>query len=147
MAHLIQKWIANDGSEWRSEREALKRDELLQAVDVALQPLGPRIENSREYRQHSPATVRVVRLALYVLVKPYLQWAIDAQKEKGWSDERIAMEGSYGWFGRMLDSSCAPLELAYGRIGCIDESNREWQQPYYASNPPKDAVCIEASHV
>jgi hypothetical protein len=67
-----------------------------------------------------------------------LKWWIDDQKKKGQTDaELIACHPS--WFCRMLDGGHAPLDRAYNRLCCIDEQNREWNQPYFAMNPPADA--------
>lgn len=40
MPKKITKWEANDGSEWKTEKEAITRDELLEKIEKAMEPLG-----------------------------------------------------------------------------------------------------------
>jgi hypothetical protein len=143
MAKQIIKWKANDGSEWRCQADAEKRDALLKQVAAILEPLGERVSGTR-YRQHDKATVVAVRLALHEAAKPYLGWWFDQQKAAGKTDYELAVGIHPSWQGRMLDCGCAPLEHAYSRICCIDSQFREWEQPYYATHTPENAVEVGA---
>lgn len=140
MATLIQKWRASDGSEWNSQAAADERDSIMAQVSEAMRPLGERdsrMMNGDGFIQHDEASVIRAKLAIHAIAKAGpLKWWIDEQIMKhGKTDKFLALDIHPGWQGRMLDGGCEPLERAYRRFCCIDASNREWQQPYYAANP------------
>lgn len=127
-------YIANDGARFRDEAECLKRDALIVAVDVIMAPLGARpvddgckFANGGGYVQHDAATVNRVKIALGNLTLAHNPW-IDV---KGTPLENVHPS----WWGRMLDDVSDPIETAWRRIYCFDETGREWGQPYYALNP------------
>jgi len=50
--------------------------------------------------------------------------------------ERVLEQGAFacrhGMVGRVISDCDSDFWRAWGRIGCIDDKYREWEQPYYA---------------
>lgn len=150
---IITKYKAKDGSEWDSELAATTREQLIDEVDKAMQPLGstPREVsgeiNTEGYVQQTKEVVLACKASLFDIANrpEILKTWIDRQKnENGKTDKSLIGEVHPSWFGRMLDGDCAPLGDAYQRLCCIDEQYREWNQGYFAKNPPKDPECLRA---
>jgi hypothetical protein len=153
MAEPIIVWKATDGSQWKDEEAARKRDALCADVAEALLPLGAKPDgtdfaNGGGFVQHTEAQVRRVRRELYSIanVKGILKWWFDSQREDhAQTEEALKMGIHPSWYRRMLDGAHAPLDRAYGRLNCIDGQFREWGQPYYADHPDEaKQVCLNA---
>lgn len=135
-------YIANDGSEWKTEEEALLRDSMFSRVEnimASLKPV-PKDGNFEGYVQQYPSTIEEVkrRLLLVVLDSSWLAKDIrSCMAEKGWSQEEFTRNVHAAWFCRMLDGTRCPLSNAYYRLYRIDDQGREWNQPYFALNPGK----------
>lgn len=130
-------FVANDGSRWDTAEQALARDALIVEVDRIMAPMGKRPEgsdfaNGAGCIQHVPATLALVRSRLYEASRPALGWWYDDQKKR---HGREPVDAHASWFTRMLDGKNGPLSTAWYRFQCIDQSGREWGQPYFANNP------------
>lgn len=80
--------------------------------------------NGGGYIQHTPATFAAFLAAVQGLFDkhaPSLAKMFSAQPR--------------GFVGRYLDDGGSPLYSVYMRICMIDDSYREWGQPYYAIHP------------
>lgn len=146
MAIPIVRYQARDGSVWNSEAAADRRDRLNFEVAQVMAGLTPRpkaLEDNKGYLQHSAASVLNVSRLLMSLAAPFLgaDW-MQRQRAKH-SEDEIAL-GIRGCFGRICDGDDSePLQRAYSRMLCIDDQNREWQQPYFAINPDAKRVMVE----
>jgi hypothetical protein len=140
MATRIEKWRANDGSEWASQAKAEDRDALLAQVAEAMSALRPvpnecNFANGGGFVQQATAAVQQTKEALYELAKPHIaDWIQGQAKEHGTTEDALIYNTHPSWFCRMLDG-CDPLERAYGRLCHIDKDGREWGQSYYAMHP------------
>jgi hypothetical protein len=145
MATAITKYRANDGTEFNSAERADQHDGIIVAVDRAMSHLTPRpkaLEENKGYVQHTRLAVLRASTELFALARHRLgeEW-VARQKSLGHDEEEIAMHVK-GIYGRIADG-CAPLDRAYTRLLCIDEQNREWQQPYYAINPSAERRMVQ----
>ena len=144
----ITKYVADDGSEWGDEFAAKNRESLVLAVRDAMTFLKPTPNdlNWEGYVQQTPTLVLQCKCNLFAIANQdgILKCWIDRQKnDHGKTEEDLIVDCHPSWFGRILDGSCRPLETAYGRLCCIDEKCREWNQPYFALNPSKGRdVCV-----
>ena len=141
----VTRYQANDGSEWDTAEKAHKRDAMSSAVDSAMCLLRdvPSELNWEGFVQQDPETIREVKRRLFEIANVHgvLKWWIDSQqKEHSKTENDLAQNCHPSWFVRLLDGGSRPLGIAYGRLCAIDEHGREWNQPYYANNPPKGAV-------
>lgn len=139
---------ANDGSRWDTPAQASERDELLAAVEAAMQPLGKHDDgcafvNGAGYYQHTQEACDAARNGLWSLTRRPLELWIANQREKYGTTEDEVSKCHPSWFLRMLDGSCPPLEKAWSRFYCMDDQCREWGQPYYASHQNEaQQVCL-----
>jgi hypothetical protein len=130
----VTRYVANDGSEWPTAKEADWRDAEARVADEALEILGPRPDllgftNGNGYMQHDPSDVLKVRSYLVEAAKLFVP---------GFSDifaRPIEDLHPHGIVGRILSDRGGPLDRAWSRLMCIDGEGREWGQPYFALNP------------
>lgn len=108
----VTRYVASDGSEWVTPAAAKLREHLLGKIDEAMRPLG-------SHPQLRP--------------KEYAQHATGIR-------DRVATR--LAALGATADDARQPVMTALGRLFCIDDQDREWEQPYFASHPPADAVCV-----
>jgi hypothetical protein len=138
------KFVANDGSEWDDENSAHFREDMVASVDAALSLLKPVPNdcNWKGYVQQDADAVRKVKTMLFNIAnqKGVLKWWIDSQKREHGQTEAELIDAHPSWFGRMLDGSHRPLERAYGRLCCIDDQDREWNQPYFVTHPEESGL-------
>lgn len=129
----ITKFVANDGSEWKSESGAIQRDALIIAVNEAMRPL----EMSEAYRkaieagdgwyQHDLLSVHSAREAILALARPIYAQHYPAFNTHGSEVHPLSI------IGRILDDGDRnPISDAWRRFANIDETGREFQQCYYA---------------
>lgn len=125
------RFVADDGSEWKTVEEASKRDQLQRYRAGINEILGSKRpnHNGEEYVQHDARAVALFiqgvagGLAAYVSLEMKDKW----------------LECPRGIVGRYLDDSDSPFYRDYWRLICIDSQNREWGQPYFANNPNAEA--------
>ncbi|MCK9279314.1 MAG: hypothetical protein M0P71_01730 [Melioribacteraceae bacterium] len=132
---IITKYQAIDGSEWNTEEECNTREKMIEQVDNAMSLLKPipKELNWEGYVQQSAEVVKECKRKLFNIVnqKDILGEAIKWQIKK--YDTKFE-EVYSSWFCGMLDENNAPLYNAYNRLCNIDKENKEWNQPYYATN-------------
>jgi len=143
----ITKYKANDGSEWDSLAGALNREDMIVSVGCAMMNLKdtPSDLNWDGYIQHSEESLAECKRDLFSIVnqeRVLAGWIEDQMKSHGKTTDDLIYNCHPSWFGRMLDGAHTPLTRAYGRLCCIDDLCREWNQPYFVSNTPKNAVCV-----
>lgn len=69
----ITKFKANDGSEWNTEEDALRRDEMIAKVDAVMAPLGttPKaVSDGEGWLQHNPDTVLKCKQGILDICRP-----------------------------------------------------------------------------
>jgi hypothetical protein len=151
--HTKTKFVANDGSEYDDAAHALKRDEMIVAVEKALSNLSPipddiNFLNGHGYIQQEQDGIGQCKWDLYQIANQegVLKWWIDDQKNKhGKTDDDLVLNCHPSYFCRMLDGDHEPLDRAYNRLCCIDKKLREWGQMYYVSHPEAaDQICLNA---
>lgn len=143
----VTQYKTVDGYIYRDEKAAKRHEEILYRVQAALEKLPEvnlkYLSSGEGYYQHELKNVTAFRWAIYEIAQDVMKEDIKRQKEEfGKTDTYLAYKTHPSWFGRLLDGECPPLEKAYVRMACIDGLCREWEQPYFANNPNKDAVCI-----
>ena len=127
---IIEKYVANDGTEFRNGKDALHRDELLNSISsieklLPTRPDDANFANGHGYIQHKYETIEKVKGFLYELC------LIESPSLSEYNFD------SYG-FVRSLDDSSSPLYKLYYRIVmCVDDQLREYGQPYFANHPDK----------
>lgn len=145
---VVTRYKANDGSEWQSEDDCKFRDSMIAEVNVAMSVLKatPTECNWKGYIQQDASAVKRCKEILFAIAnrEGVLKWWIDRQKqEHGKTDADLIGSTHASWFGRMLDGGHDPLWSAYSRLCAIDKDNREWNQPYCATNPGEgEMVCV-----
>lgn len=108
---------ATDGSRWDNERLAIARDMLHKMAVEAERPLGKRPNlNSEEYFQHSAENYDEAR-------RDY---------------ETLATAHCGSLNPRVVTDSDDPVSKLCHRFLAIDSQGREWQQPYFVANTPKN---------
>lgn len=137
----ITMYESDDGGLFRDLGACLKRDAEVAICRAVLSPLGDvRLEHN-EYVQHDPAVVVAVRAA-FVRAAPL-------KTANGYAEALRAIESgatlATSLIGRLLDAQ--PWDRAWGRLCCIDEQGREWNQPYFAINGNPNGRAITASEV
>ena len=121
----ITMYQTRDGSRFESKVAAASHEQRLNEVDAAESPLGPKWQdedckfaNGHGYIQHSATAVSGVRAHL----------------------KRITNNAH----PRVLDDGGDPAYRLFQRLACIDETNREWGQPYFALHPDVgDQKCLQ----
>ena len=143
----VTRYEASDGSIWSSVRDAEFRERLIEDVKAAMSGLKPYPSESNwnGYVQQCPNAVQLCKEKLHRIanVEGVLKWWFDSQKVDHGKTDKDLIACHPSWPARMLEGSHGPLSSAYHRLMRIDDSSREWNQPYYADNPGtgKD-VCV-----
>lgn len=127
-------YVAKDGSRWDDERQAVRREALIDAcVDIGSM-LPPRPElfgNFDGFIQHDPATVAEVKRRLLAIAKR----EIVGDKTGTWFDEPTHLIHPRGVVGRVISESDGPIYRLWYRLMCMDDESREWDLPYHAIHP------------
>lgn len=144
---IVTRFKANDGSEWNTETECRAQDAMIVEVAAALAQLKPTPTdcNWDGYVQQNSAAVTRCKEMLYKIANRdgVLKWWLDSQKKNHNKTDADLIRCHPSYFGRMLDGGHAPLSKAYIRLCCIDDAQREWNQPFYAINPDKGVMkCV-----
>lgn len=128
----IVVYRAEDGTLFGSPGEAIDHEALLSQIEIAMKSLGPRPQLADGcWKQHDGFACRLARrmiVRIYATRNPEYEqrWKLIESTED--IDPRTHV------IGRILDGG--PLAQAWQRLSCIDwETYREYDQPYYASNP------------
>lgn len=131
----VQRYKAEDGTEFATADEAIRRDQLLADIAFALLPIGEQPErgfsNGEGYIQHEAEAVLRVKSELVRLARRELRGDFPILRVPP------AEIHNHSFMGRLLDECSRPLYRAWWRLMCIDEQHREWGQPYFALNPDK----------
>lgn len=106
---------ARDGRSFKTSTARLKHERELDEVSAILDPIGPppRNHNGDTYIQRG-TEVR--------------QMLINKLKATPYKHPRHA------------DDSRSPYQEAWYRVMCMDETGREWGQPYFANHPNEKAT-------
>lgn len=145
MTTAVQMWRANDGAMFNTEAEAIERDAIIAQVKSAMLPLGKSHGACRftgnGFIQHSRLAVTAAKVALLEITRPLLAKWFAEREAKNPNIDWLEVHG--GWFGRLLDGSCDPVERAWGRMCRIDGKCREWDQQFFAANPDDgEQICL-----
>ena len=135
----IEKFVAEDGSEYTSESLALRRDELIVLVSGIMGTLTPRPDscdfgNGRlGYIQQKARTVNAAIESILDLCRDDLKGSF--QKWLDAADKEGAFKYRNSMLCRLIGECCAsPLSSAWGRFCCMDGAYREWGQPYFVTH-------------
>lgn len=134
----IDKWVARDGSEWKTEDDARNRETLLDKIDeieswLPSKPDDISFTNGHGYIQHSKKVLERARAEM-----------TDLACKHSFSDIYKYDIHSYA-FGRYLEDSDMPLYKLYIRIVlCVDDNTwREYGQTYYANHSDEaEQICL-----
>jgi hypothetical protein len=139
----VQKFLADDGTQFDTEHDAMQHESLCQEIWRLMQKLRPlpdlphcEFANGAGYVQQIPADFLHVQAELARIAQRsfpsgnfshHFDHAINATKPAG-----------HTFIGRLMDDGCpSPVSRAWNRIMCTDDQFREWGQPYYAMHPEK----------
>jgi hypothetical protein len=137
------RYIAEDGTEFRSEADCISHEALCAEIAEVMSTLparpdddGCNFSNGGGYIQHSPAAFYTAREAL-------LRMAGRIFPHK-WFEQSIADKSIHpSWAGWMIDEASAPLSRAWYRFMCVDADLREWGQPFFRDHPDEaKQVCL-----
>ena len=134
----VTRYLSDDDMLWTTEDQAWARDALIASCErVRLLLPRPAILDkpaTEGYWQWSADEVRAFKTALLPLVRETLRdW-------KQADDITVEHMTSGSIVGRYLDDSTDskhPVRRLWWRVMCIDEQNREWEQPYFVLNPAR----------
>lgn len=126
----VTKYQAADGSLFDAPANVILRDRLIADAEAAHLILGGRIDdmsftNDGWFVQHTPEKLA----AFYEAVAKI----IEQEHPKETAD--MFRKAPQGIVHRYLDTTPRYLTLLLNRSLCMDQSNREWGQPYFALNP------------
>jgi hypothetical protein len=135
----ITLYQAVDGSTWPTEAEALKRDALCSHVDAAMALLKPRpkdigFSDGDVFVQQGPGPVLAAKQRIVDLAYAVTEHAVFTNNAEEIHPRSVA--------GFILDEVGGPLARAWSRFACIDDSCREWGQPYFRSHPNEKAKAV-----
>ena len=132
MVEQVTKFIAKDGSQWSTLKEALEREILIDKCTVALLTLGKKVDlKAQQYIQHSVEDMNIARRRLYKLVQEHCLGSFPNLCNL---DPDTVHPHSI--IGRIVDDYGGPLSDAWSRLcRCNFDLYREYQQPYFALNP------------
>lgn len=134
----VTRYLADDGSQWGTETEALKRDALCAEVAEAMRPLGPstdrRHDNGRAFIQHRAEDVLAAKQRIVELCARDVDHKIFGRP--------VELVHVRGIAGRILDDTGGPLSAAWNRLARIDDYAREWEQQWWVAHPNPEAVAL-----
>lgn len=128
-------YVAIDGREFDSEKEALTHEEKIQEAGRILDILPPAIKEftdpETQFLQHDPAVFEKFRAEMLLFGRRYVHYpqtkdlfAHCLKHNHPYFPLRVAEDALY--FGVLA------YQTACYRIHCTDMKYREWQQPYFA---------------
>jgi hypothetical protein len=141
----ITVYEANDGTRFDSQQQAEERDALIAAVADAVRgvlierPADALFAHDRHYLPHPVERVQQYKAALLRLAGKEFARRKDHTFDHIWQSppEKVHRQSIVV---RILDECVPPISAAWSRVTCIDPIGREWEQPYFADNPPKNAT-------
>ena len=122
----ITIYECSDGSRWDTTTKAVARDGMIsecedaESTTIGKVPMLHSIDATENYYQHDVAVV--------------------AKAKQLW--EMLAMKYFGTLNGRVIGDSNNPVSSMMYRLRCIDNTGREWQQPYFGNHPPINGRCI-----
>jgi hypothetical protein len=129
---IINKWVAKDGSEWKTEEDAVNHEIFLDKIEKIESILPENHDtsdfvNGHGYVQHSQSDLLKARSMLVDLACEYVYSKLYECDIRSYT------------FGRYLNDNNYHLYNLYYRIVlCIDDNTwREYGQPFYALHPDK----------
>jgi hypothetical protein len=127
-------YIANDGTRFDTEPEAIAHDALIVEVDGVMAPLGPKVRIPHgQWVRRDAAVARTTQLALLRVAQRYTDHKWLAQTIE--TIER-GEKCHPSWAARIIGECCpGPVYSAWCRLWCIDAEGREWDQPYFVEHP------------
>ena len=140
--NAITKYVAKDGSEWKTSEEATSRELLCSAVAHVMNILPtppPGVEEGKGWYQHDLEDVNKAKDGIVeICVALGMDRNYPVFKYRG--PDCHALSG----VGRTLSEGPEPLAKAWNRFSRIDEQGREHQQCYFAytSGPQSNHVCL-----
>lgn len=138
----IQKFLADDGTEFATEQDAIKHEDLCLEVRQLMQRLRPvpdgcDFSNGSGFVQQVPADVLSVQAGLARIAMRYFKDDATYRRHFDYTINALKPTG-YTFVGRLIDDGCPrPVSRAWHRIMCTSDDFREWGQPYYANHPYK----------
>lgn len=135
----VTRYIAVDGSQWNTEAEALTRDALCSHVEAALallkaRPTDAGFDGGASFVQQESGPALAAKQRIVDLARVVTGAAVFANNAEDIHPQSSA--------GRILADVGGPLASAWWRFACIDDSFREWGQPYFRSNPNEKATAV-----
>jgi hypothetical protein len=141
----VTMYRSTDGAVWPTQAQAEASEALCAAVNDAMSPLVPptaaheaAMRGGAAYVRHDPARLLEARAALLKVAARALPYWAETRPEL-FNRPDVAL--SHNVLGRII-SDCdgvKPLARAWGRLLCIDEEGREWEQPWYVEHPVEGA--------
>lgn len=131
---MITKYKAFDGTEYLEESKCADHESNCKIADLIminlpLKPDGFDFSNGSGYIQHDYNNLLNVRNEFLEFCKRYT--------DHRWIQETIdgVFDVDPSWAGRMI-GECAPnyIYKMWYRFACIDKQQKEWGQPYFATN-------------
>lgn len=119
------KYVADDGTEFDSDLQAARHENMCDLVAQALAPLGKRNKSTKGWVQHNPETVRQASRQFLRVCKTFN--FVDSFKTEFHPRSSV---------GKIVSEGPVVLTLAWNRFASIDAQGREHNQPYFAINGP-----------
>ena len=118
------RWQMDDGTMFKKKSDAEKYDYYLQKVKNLLDHLPMKAKNNKEgYIQHSPGIGHFLEKELVKLGNKYFETSFE--------------HFSYPLGRYIRDNNMKCLERLLNVVSCMDDDDRQWNQPYYAQHPEK----------
>lgn len=135
----ITKYVANNGKEFSTEKEAIEQDALIVQVDGIMSKLSPipvrndcDFSNGHFFIPQDSDIVKEVKREILTLIKVYINHK--------WIEQTLVDEAVHSSYVSRLVSeynNLSPLAYAWYRLANIDNECREWGQGYFRENPEK----------
>lgn len=133
----ITVYQCEDGTRFDKENEALGYESYAaraKAIESQLVSIGREL-NGNEYIQQDPAVVKKAKYDFLTLV---------AQRLPKWKDWAIGCRDGIRHISHIqriiCDYNIKWMQNLDFRLSCIDESGREFQQPYYVNHPEEATI-------
>jgi len=141
----IAKYVADDGKEFTSEIKCIAHETACKVATEIMGELHARpddcaFSNGSGFIKHDTGAVRDVKVAFLKFVK--LAYEIDHKWIQQTIDDPDGVDSS--WVDRIVGEYAATtIYKHWSRFCCIDDSGREWGQPFYVKNPHEaKQVCL-----
>jgi len=126
----ITKFEAADGAEFDDEQKCLAYEQLCVRVERIMARLPKVTISGEDFVQLDGPTVLGVQCDLVLLYEGAHPGMVDRHTEYARNADRPV---GMSLIGRYIDDSAErPIRAAWGRIQCIDNQFRQYEQPYYA---------------